>query len=597
MNGKFIKKFMAASLGAFVAFQSAAAMAAEISPEAVVFERPEIEKIECRQIGKNYVYVDVTTVNADNDSPVMVYLIDESGEMKTIGYYMIASNQTTVTLGVPNDVSTGAYEAVVALGNAGLMKKAVVNYVGTTDVDGFFKVLNCEEGTDAEAVAKELKEYYPAISVVKYSDSETALSGSDYEKLSEAQKAEFASLIANKVNGSIDPAETYNETNSERYIKEAYLLALYNAEGSTDKELADAVYKFGVVDSEVENKSMLVKIAKNMAPTVKHMSDEENPENGLAQVLKNATAVELVNEGYWANLVTIVSKNNDVFGVSEAEIEELLDSKNLRSDFCEKLQGQYMSVEDVKDAWDEAYKYAQKKNSSSGNSSSSSSSSSDEKEDKKPNKTSQTTGIPIADNTDFLGVKPVITDYYTDIDKDYYWCADAVLNLTVNNIVSGYGDKTFGPSKNLTRAEFMKMLVNVCGLADVTAKSSFTDVKEGEWYYVYVASAEKLGLAQGYGNGLFGVNDPITREDAVTLAYRAASLKGIDIRIFNVGTIPCVDANEISPYAVEAMKALYNAGVFLDSKDVMSLKYVEPKAYASRAYVSVILNELYRLKK
>ncbi len=585
---------MAASLGAFVAFQSAAAMAAEISPEAVVVERPEIEKIECRQIGKNYVYVDVTTVNADNDSPVMVYFIDESGDMKTIGYYMIASNQTTVTLGVPDDVSTGTYEAVVALGNAGLMKKASVNYVGTTDVDGFFKVLNCEEGADAEAVAKELAEYYPAMSVVKYSDNETALGGSDYEKLSAAQKAEFASLIANKVNGSIDSAETYNETNSERYLKEAYLLALYNAEGSTDKELADAVYKFGVVDSAVEDKSMLVKIAKNMAPTVKHMSDEENPENGLSQVLRSATAVELVNEGFWANLVTIVSKNNDIFGVSEAEIEELLDSKKLRSDFCEKLQGQYMSVEDVKDAWDEAYKYAQKKNSSSSSSGGPSGPSSD-KEDKTTDK--KTTGIPIANNTDILGVKPVITDYYTDIDKDYYWCADAVLNLTVNNIVSGYGDKTFGPSKNLTRAEFMKMLVNVCGLADVTATSSFTDVKKDEWYYVYVASAEKLGLAQGYGNGLFGVNDPITREDAVTLAYRAATLKGIDIRIFNVGMIPSVDANEISPYAVEAMKALYNAGVFLDSKDVMSLKYVEPKAYASRAYVSVILNELYRLKK
>ncbi len=596
MNGKFIKKFMAASLGAFVAFQSAAAMAAEISPEAVVLERPAIEKIECRQIGKNYVYVDVTTVNADNDAPVMVYFTDGAGEMKTIGYYMIASNKTTVTLGVPDDVSTGAYEAIVALGNAGLMKKAVVNYVGTADVDGFFKVLNCEEGTDAEAVAKELKEYYPAISVIKYTDDETALSGSDYEKLSEAQKAEFASLIANKVNGSADSTVTYDESNSEKYIKEAYLLALYNAEGSTDKELADAVYKFGVVDSEVEDKAMLIKIAKNMAPTVKHMSDEENPENGLSQVLKSATAVELVNEGFWANLVKIVSENNEVFGVSESEIEELLDSKNLRSDFCEKLQGQYMSVEEVKDAWDEAYKYAQKKNSSSSSSGGPSGSSSD-KEDKKPNKTSQTTGIPIADNTDILGVKPVITDYYTDIDKDYYWCADAVLNLTVNNIVSGYGDKTFGPSKKLTRAEYMKMLVNVCGLADVTATSSFTDVKKDEWYYVYVASAEKLGLAQGYGNGLFGVNDPITREDAVTLAYRAAVLKGIDVRIFNVGTIPSADANEISPYALEAMKALYNAGVFLDSKDVMSLKYVEPKAYASRAYVSVILNELYRLKK
>ena len=135
----------------------------------------------------------------------------------------------------------------------------------------------------------------------------------------------------------------------------------------------------------------------------------------------------------------------------------------------------------------------------------------------------------------------------------------------------------------------MKMVVNVFGLADITATTTFTDVDKDAWYYIYVASAEKHGIAQGYGNGLFGVNDPVTRQDAITIVYRAAQLKGISLGKFGASTDVFSDKGEIAEYAAPAVAALYHTGVYLDSsEDVFA-----PTKNASRAYLAVILNQIY----
>jgi hypothetical protein len=141
----------------------------------------------------------------------------------------------------------------------------------------------------------------------------------------------------------------------------------------------------------------------------------------------------------------------------------------------------------------------------------------------------------------------------------------------------------------------MKMIVNVLGMADVTATCSFTDVDPNAWYYIYVASAEKLGLAQGYGNGLFGVNDTVTRQDAITVIYRAAKLKGLSLETFKASSAVFTDRSEIAPYAIEAVDSLYNAGVYLDTS--APLQKFEPTKNASRAYLAYVLDKIYRYMK
>lgn len=603
MNGNFkkAKKVLAALLGTFMLLEGAAIgiSAADIDPAAEVYVRPTVETLECEQIGANYVYLNITTENTDTDYPIIAYFLSGSSNLHTLAYTGVRDDSANIKLGVPDSVPTGTYAIVVALNRAGETAETDFFYVGVEDVLGFYDALNLTD-VDVSEVRAALDSYSVALSVIQYTAAENgkkiALSGETYENLTSAQKDAFAELLLSGVNGKFsDQKGSFDALNSEQFIKEALVLSIYNSDEVLASDLVDALYTYDTTigfNSEdqtlygkIEDRETLGKVIKNMAPTAESVEE-------LATVIANAAGVELINETHWANLVDAIAARNDLFGVDEAQITKLQNNKNLRNTFCQLLNKIYYSVDEIREAWDSAYNEAVKSTASSssggGGGSSSSSSSSG-------SATSVAVGTSLINTNDTLGVKKTITDYYTDMGN-YAWASDYVLNLTEAGVVSGYGDKTFGPGNNLTRAEFMKMLVNACGLADVTATSSFTDVEKDAWYYVYVASAEKLGLATGYGNGLFGVNDPITREDMVTLIYRAAKLKGLPFEKYSIGALTFEDKDQISSYATDAVKALYGAGLYLDTSDNSKLTTFEPKSYASRAYVAVVLDQIYNLK-
>ncbi len=602
MNGNFkkAKKVLAASVGMFMLLQGAAMgiSAADIDPAAEVYVRPTVETLECAQIGANYVYADITTENAESDQPIIAYFASGSNKLYTLAYSGVRDGAAQIKLGVPDSVGTGTYTVAIALDKAGEVVKTNFFYVGVEDVSGLYDALNLTD-VDVSDVRAALDNYSVALSVVQYTAAENgkriALSGETYDELTSEQKDNFAELLLSGVNGKFsDRKGSFDATNSEQFIKEALVLAIYNSEEILPTDLVETLYTYDSTvgfDSEdptlygkIENRETLGKVVKNMAPTAESVEE-------LASVFSNAAGVELVNETHWASLVDAIAARNDVFGVDEDQITKLQNNKTLRNNFCKLFNKVYYSVDEIRDSWDSAYSSAVASTGSSGSggsggSSGGSSSSSVSKIE---------VGTALINTNDTLGVKKTITDYYTDMGN-YAWASDYVLDLTEAGIVTGYGDKLYGPGNNLTRAEFMKMLVNACGLADVTATSSFTDVEKDAWYYVYVASAEKLGLATGYGNGLFGVNDPITREDTVTLIYRAAKLKGIPFEKYSIGALTFEDKDQIASYATDAVKALYGAGLYLDTSDNSKLTTFEPKGYASRAYVAVVLDQIYNLK-
>lgn len=607
MNGNFkkAKKVLAALLGTLMLLQGAAIgiSAAEIDPAAEVYVRPSVSSLECEQIGMNYVYVSVATENSDNDQPVMAYFIDGAGRLCTLAYAAMVSNSARVMLGVPDSVPTGRYTVVIALNKAGETAETDFFYVGVDDVEGLFEALNATD-SDVSEVYATIEAHSDALSVIQYTAAENGkkitLSGETYGALTKAQREAFAELILSGVNGKFASEKgSFAAENSEQFVKEALVLALYNTEGLSSGELVDSLYAYDTAigfDStnptlyaKIGDKDTLGKVVKNMLPTAESVEE-------LALAFENAAGVELINETHWANLVDAVAAQNELFAVDEAQIEKLQNSKSLRNAFCKLFNKIYYSVDEIRESWDSAYTAAVKATASSGGGGGGGSASDSSKDTSTGAVTKIGVGTTLINTNDTLGVKKNITDYYTDMG-DYAWASDYVLDLTEAGIVAGYGDKTFGPANNLTRAEFMKMLVNACGLADVTATCSFTDVDKDAWYYIYVASAEKLGLATGYGNGLFGVNDAITREDMVTLIYRAARLKGLPIEKFSIGVIPFEDKAQISSYAEEAVKALYGMGLYLGTSDNSKLTTFEAKNHASRAYAAVVLDQVYNLKK
>jgi len=130
------------------------------------------------------------------------------------------------------------------------------------------------------------------------------------------------------------------------------------------------------------------------------------------------------------------------------------------------------------------------------------------------------------------------------------------------------------------------------GLLDETADvTDFDDVSASDWYYRYVASARKLGIANGAGDGTFGAGKNILRQDMIVLAYRTVQSAGgqitetVEARYFE-------DQTEISDYAQEAVGALQKAGIISGNHENM----FTPMHESTRAEAAKIVYMLLELR-
>ncbi|MDQ6419687.1 S-layer homology domain-containing protein [Paenibacillus sp. LHD-117] len=145
---------------------------------------------------------------------------------------------------------------------------------------------------------------------------------------------------------------------------------------------------------------------------------------------------------------------------------------------------------------------------------------------------------------------------FTDITS-LAWAKDSIEALASRDIIKGVKEGLFNPQGEVTRAEFLTMLVNALGIATDSGKpqSTFSDVMVGQWYTNAIYSAQRLGIVNGRGDGTFGVNDKITRQDMVVILYRALKLSKPAIVASSFK-----DKSSIRTYAQEPVQAVFEAG-------------------------------------
>ena len=139
--------------------------------------------------------------------------------------------------------------------------------------------------------------------------------------------------------------------------------------------------------------------------------------------------------------------------------------------------------------------------------------------------TPATSAQPTATPTPATSAQPTVTSSapvpaFSDF-KGFEWAQQYINRLAAAGIVGGYPDGTFRPGNNITRAEFAKMLTGAYEIIDETATTTFKDVKKGDWFYKYVASAQKEGLVIGNGDGTCSPNAEMTREEMFAINARA----------------------------------------------------------------------------
>ena len=86
--------------------------------------------------------------------------------------------------------------------------------------------------------------------------------------------------------------------------------------------------------------------------------------------------------------------------------------------------------------------------------------------------------------------------------------------------MEGMENGDFAPNQTLTRAQLMQILYNQAGCPEVAGQGEFSDVAEISWYFEAVQWGAQQGVTQGYEDGSFRPNEPISRQQLAVMLYR-----------------------------------------------------------------------------
>ena len=188
------------------------------------------------------------------------------------------------------------------------------------------------------------------------------------------------------------------------------------------------------------------------------------------------------------------------------------------------------------------------------------------------------TGAVTTPNTD-SNYKPD----FQDLDS-VEWARTAINGLAMRGMISGRDQYTFDPNANITRAEYCQILMGAINALNAKGESTFADVPSTAWYYNAVSVASQLGIVSGYGDGNFGPNDLITRQDMALMTYKTAQIMNKSLEPVNA-EITFEDSHEIADYAFEAVMTLQKAGIINGMTDTT----FEPLSNATRAQSAKVI--------
>ncbi|CAM4461150.1 putative peptidase/beta-mannanase [Paenibacillus endophyticus] len=185
---------------------------------------------------------------------------------------------------------------------------------------------------------------------------------------------------------------------------------------------------------------------------------------------------------------------------------------------------------------------------------------------------------------------------FLDVKKGQ-WFYDSVSYVVQDGLFSGVNAKTFDPKGQMTRAMLVTVLYRLAGEPAAVA-NRFTDVASGSWYETAAAWADEQGIVTGYGNGRFGPQDAVTREQMVAILYRYATLRGYAVANIAehtavVGAEPqtaehsaFADLAQVSDWAQEAMRWAVEAQLITGKTGGL----LDPQGKSTRAEVAALLH-------
>lgn len=187
-------------------------------------------------------------------------------------------------------------------------------------------------------------------------------------------------------------------------------------------------------------------------------------------------------------------------------------------------------------------------------------------------------------------VKPKIS--FTDIIN--HWAQVDVEELATDKFVYGYPDGTFKPDNSVTRAEFAALLFKIFETAKLKQITNtavyFSDVSSSDWYYDAVSLLASEGIIKGYGDGTFGPDKLITREEAAAMITQMAAKLNVQVPD---NQLNFQDNDQISQWAKEAVRTMLSLEIIKGMPDGT----FQPANNSTRAEAAVMVLRLMQKAK
>ncbi|MCK9479101.1 MAG: S-layer homology domain-containing protein [Firmicutes bacterium] len=288
-----------------------------------------------------------------------------------------------------------------------------------------------------------------------------------------------------------------------------------------------------------------MKSAPNFLSRIKNVSGYKSM-NEIKDYIFESALLTFIHEAHYREVRTMMETFPAVFGVNSADFGKLPAAK--QGECYSKFAGKPYAT--YKAAGDELNRLIKEMLDGSGSTPA----------PQGGRGSSQTVAFPTVTpdpNADIINAVPDNNPkpLYTDM-ASAEWAKEAVEVLSARQIVSGKGGGIFAPNDLVTRAEFTKMLMlSLSAEIDENAASDFNDISASDWFALYVAAAQREGIAMGNDRNEFEPNSPITRQDMVVLLYRAMRAGAPQSE-----TAEFRDWGDVSDYARDAVIYLYEKG-------------------------------------
>ena len=185
---------------------------------------------------------------------------------------------------------------------------------------------------------------------------------------------------------------------------------------------------------------------------------------------------------------------------------------------------------------------------------------------------------------------PTQLQMFPDVPNGY-WASCPIDKLATNDVVVGYPDRLFKPSKNISRAEFATMLVKGFdqNMYSCAPEKLFSDVPTNHWASSAITVAVHQNLLKGYPNGTFMPNHNVTRAEALCALAKGVKCPEVDKCKAQEILSKYSDGNTVPEWAQIPIATALEKGALNDSPNP---KMIAPFKDATRAEIASMLQNI-----